>query len=220
MKLLVINPNTTEAQTKKIAELAAAKAAPDTEIIKATAPFGASYISNAAESETAIEAILTILKERDGGFDAALIASSSDSGLAEARAATLRPVTAMTEASMHLACQLGERLMMIVLQDGGMKLLPALAKKYGLASRLTNVRLGQHIEGGNPGDMDEFKKMLIDTGRQSVAEDGTDVVIVGGSAAAALTAELTREIGVPVVDGITAGVKMAEALVAFEPADD
>lgn len=217
MRLLVINPNTTKDLTAKIAGLARRHAATGTEIIPATAPFGAAYISSAEESEVAIKAVLAVLKAEAGNFDAAMIASSSDSGLAEARAATRQPVSAMTEAAMLMACQLGRSFSVVTLQEGGLTLLRSLAETYGLTSRLASLRLGQHLAGGQAPDLDELKTTIIETGKAAVAEDGADTLIVGGAAVADATDELSSAIGVPVIDGISSAVKMAEALVVCAP---
>ena len=66
MKLLIINPNTTAALTDKIAGIARGAAAPGTEIIAATAPFGASYISTPEESAVAVDAVLEVIAGHEG----------------------------------------------------------------------------------------------------------------------------------------------------------
>jgi hypothetical protein len=56
---------------------------------------------------------------------------------------------------------------------------------------------------------------LIELARLAVAEDGADVVILAGAPLAGLARDVASEIPVPVVDGIAAGVRLAEAVVGL-----
>ncbi|MAF48290.1 MAG: aspartate/glutamate racemase family protein [Rhodospirillales bacterium] len=216
MKLLIVNPNTTVSLTERIAGIARRCANRDTEIIAATAPYGAAYISSPAESADAVDAVLEVLAGHEGGFDAAVIASSSDSGLGAARRSTPRPVTAMTVAALHFACQLGARFSFICFQETGLTLMPKLAADYGLQSRLAGVRLACHLEGGAAPDADDLNRSILAAGRAAIEDDGADVLIVGGAAAADQVDEFSDSLGVPVLDGITSAVKMAEALAVIQ----
>jgi allantoin racemase len=48
---------------------------------------------------------------------------------------------------------------------------------------------------------------------RAIAEDNCEAVILGCAGMADLTAWLSAETGVPVIDGVVAGVKMVEALI-------
>lgn len=51
--------------------------------------------------------------------------------------------------------------------------------------------------------------------RLALAEDGVGAIVLGCAGMADLCTELTQELGVPVIDGVTAAVKLAEALVGL-----
>ncbi|HAP88283.1 MAG TPA: Asp/Glu/hydantoin racemase, partial [Arthrobacter bacterium] len=60
------------------------------------------------------------------------------------------------------------------------------------------------------------KATLLALSQQAVTEDGADVVILAGAPLAGLARELRGQIPVPVVDGISAGIRMAEAVVSLQ----
>ncbi|MGA1286064.1 MAG: aspartate/glutamate racemase family protein, partial [Rubrivivax sp.] len=51
--------------------------------------------------------------------------------------------------------------------------------------------------------------------REALARDRSGAIVLGCAGMAALTAELQRRLGVPVIDGVAAAVKFAEALAAL-----
>jgi len=50
---------------------------------------------------------------------------------------------------------------------------------------------------------------------QALKEDGCGAIVLGCGGMATLAQELTRELHVPVIDGVSAAVKMVESLVAL-----
>jgi allantoin racemase len=50
---------------------------------------------------------------------------------------------------------------------------------------------------------------------RAVAEDGADAIVLGCAGMADLCADISARIGVPVVDGVAAGVRTVETLVAL-----
>ncbi len=50
---------------------------------------------------------------------------------------------------------------------------------------------------------------------RALKEDGSGAIVLGCGGMATLAQELTRELRVPVIDGVSAAVKMVESLVAL-----
>jgi allantoin racemase len=50
---------------------------------------------------------------------------------------------------------------------------------------------------------------------QAKREDGSGAIVLGCGGMANLASELTQELGIPVIDGVTAAVKMVESLLAL-----
>ena len=212
MKLLIINPNTSQNITDTIADIATAAAGPTTEIEAVTAPFGVAYITSKEESAVALEAILQVADERAGEYDAVAVASSSDTGLDELRSRLVQPVTGMSESAMHFAVSLGPRFAMIDMLKTGAPLMQALVELYGHTEHLASIRLAMHLEGGVAPDPAALREAILRQGRAAVVEDGAQALIVGRNAAPSLTEEQSDRLGDTVLDGITSAVRRAEQL--------
>ena len=109
MRLLLLNPNTTVALTDLMLAAARPVAAADTVIVPATAPRGVPYIATRAEAQLAGGVALEMLADRQGQFDAAIMAAFGDPGLGGARELFPQPIIGVAEGGMLLACMLGRQ---------------------------------------------------------------------------------------------------------------
>ncbi|MGE0239135.1 MAG: aspartate/glutamate racemase family protein [Parvibaculaceae bacterium] len=215
MRLLVVQSNTSEFMTDLIAAEARRVAAPGTEIVAATATFGARGIECRTEAVIAAHATVAAFAEHAKGIDAGVISCFSDPGLAAARELMPFPVVGIAEASMLTACMLGGRFSIVTLGNRMAQPLRELAQSYGLASRLASIRTIERrvvAAGQNPDDLAAEVISLADI---AVTQDGAEVIILGGGAVAGLARGLAGRIAVPLLDGVVCAVKMAEALSAI-----
>src|ERR1700726_3294512 len=100
MRILVLNPNTSEPITERLISAARKAAAPDTVIVPLTARRGVPYIATRAEAQIGGAIALEMLAEADSSFDAAIIAAFGDPGLFGARERFAFPVVGLAEAAM------------------------------------------------------------------------------------------------------------------------
>ena len=73
------------------------------------------------------------------------------------------------------------------------------------------------MRSAGPGAEDpasDARKKIADECRRAVEEDGCDAIVLGCAGMAELCASLSAEVDVPVVDGVAAGVRALESLVA------
>src|SRR5439155_625318 len=113
MRILLVNPNTTDAITARLIAVATQVAMPDTELVGITAARGVPYIASRAEAQIGGAIALEMLADHHAGFDAAIIAAFGDPGLLAARELFDIPVVGMAEASMITACLLGRRFSLV-----------------------------------------------------------------------------------------------------------
>jgi Asp/Glu/hydantoin racemase len=107
MRILLLNPNTSQSVTDRITAAARAVAGPGTELIPVTAPRGVPYIATRAEATIGGAVALELLAELQGRYDVAVIAAFGDPGLGGARELFPVPVIGLAEAGMLTACMLG-----------------------------------------------------------------------------------------------------------------
>ncbi|MFZ0602271.1 MAG: aspartate/glutamate racemase family protein, partial [Roseiarcus sp.] len=113
MRILLLNPNTTEAVTTLMADAGRAAAGHGVEVKAVTASRGLPYITNRAEAQIAGAVALEMLAEMRGSFDAAILAAFGDPGLMGARELFDFPVVGVAEAAMLTACMLGGRFLIV-----------------------------------------------------------------------------------------------------------
>ena len=234
MKLLVINPNISDEVTALIQAEAQRSAAPDTELIVRTAGHGVEYIETRFESLIAAGAVAELIAEyaHDGGthgggsgtagsttaaaVDGIVVAAFGDPGMPALKELLDVPVIGITEAALCAAALQGQRFSIIAISDRIQAWYLDCVERFGFGGRLASIRsINQSLNSIGSVQAD-FKETLLALSRQAVTEDGADVVILAGAPLAGLARELEGQIPVPVVDGISAGIRMTEAVVSLK----
>ena len=217
MRILLINPNTTEAVTQRMAVAARGVAAPDTEITPITARFGATIIGSRVESAVAAAAVVERLAEVEG-YDAVIVGASVDPGLAAAREMLDVPVVGITEAALHAACLLGGKIGAIVMSANSDTILRELADAYGLGSRLGAVHTLPITPLDLLADVDAATRAISVAADAMVANEGVDTIALIGAVMAGMATVVQPALRVPVLEGVSAAVGLAEALVRLRVA--
>lgn len=216
MRILLLNPNMTQAITDRLADAGAQVAGPGVSIVKATAPRGFPYISGRAEAQIAGAIALEMLAERVGSFDAAIIAAFGDPGLHGARELFDQPVIGMSEAAMLTACMLGKRFGIVSFAARMAPWYTECVETHGLTGRCAGVFcLDQPFSSVT--DVAAEKRDALQRLARSAVESGADVVILAGAPLAGLAAELRGHVPVPLVDQVHAAIRQAETLLALAP---
>jgi allantoin racemase len=212
VKLLVVNANTNQFVTDRVAAEARAAAAPDTEILAVTGTFGARIVGTRAENAIAAHAMVDLMASHSGGCDAALIAVSYDTALDASRQLLPIPVVGMTEAALLTACMLGGRIGIVTFGRPGLPMYQELVAHYGLASRVAGWGVIESPAAFQPGETTELDRLLVAEARRLVEEDGAESVILSGAVMAGVPRRLQAQVPVPLVDGVVCGVRQAEVL--------
>jgi len=217
MKLLLINPNTTAAMTDQMAAEARRFASAGTEITAVTAAFGTQYIANRAEAAIGGHAVLDAMARHAEGHDAAIVSAFGDPGLAAARELFDIPVVGIAESAMLTAWMLGRRYSIVCLSQRLRRWYIECAREHGLDGRLASVRALDVAIPDITQAKDQFRDRLIEECLRAVELDEAEVIICGGGPIAGLARECADRIPVPTLDGVSCGVRMAEALVGLKP---
>jgi allantoin racemase len=217
MRILLLNPNTSESITQRLTEAGRAAAAPGTELIPLTAPRGVPYIATRAEAQIGGAVALEMLATHHRSADAAIIAAFGDPGLHGARELFDIPVVGMAEAAMLTACMLGRRFAIVTFARALAPWYEECVEMHGLNGRCAAIRMLDSAIHSVPDVQEEKQKLLIELANRAVDENDADVVILGGAPLAGLASKVADRIAVPLVDQAAAAVKQAEALVSLQP---
>ena len=212
MRLLLVNPNMTEAMTRDMTAIARSVAGDQAQIVPLTAPRGFPYIASRAESQVAGGIALEMIAEHQAGADAVIMAAFGDPGLRGARELFDLPVVGMAEAAMMSACMLGERFSIVTFSPVMRRWYLDCVADSGLMARCTGVRTPTDHPLKIDGVREQLKDDLTRLARAAVEEDGADVVILGGAPLAGLAPEIAGEVPGLVLDPIAAATAQAMAL--------
>ena len=215
MRILLVNPNTTASMTEKAAAAARAVAAGTTEIVAATSRMGPVSIEGHYDGALAIPGLLTELKDRrQEGYDAAVIACFDDTGLDAARAFADVPVLGLCESAVATAGFLAQRFTVVTTLERSRVLIDNLVRRYGMGDRV-RVRASDipvlELEDAASGAIGKLKAEI----EKALREDGAEAIVLGCAGMTDLARDLQEFYGVPVVDGVAAAIKQAEALVSL-----
>ncbi|MCE8010623.1 aspartate/glutamate racemase family protein [Billgrantia desiderata] len=216
MRLRVINPNTTAAMTRKIGEAAQRIAAPGTTVV-ATQPADGpvSIESHFDEAISAVGVLEEVLAGEKEGTDAYVIACFGDPGLLAARELTRAPVIGIAEAAFHAASLISTRFSVVTTLSRTGIIAEHLLEQYGFRHHCRRVRAAEIPVLDLEEDGSAALGRIIDECRRARDEDGIGAIVLGCGGMADLTQSISQEVGLPVVEGVTAAVKLAEALVGL-----
>jgi allantoin racemase len=149
------------------------------------------------------------------GFDAVVPLGMLDLGVDGGRSLVDIPVIAPCEATFHIAAQLGDRFGVVCYHPGVIPRQRTQTKAYGMESWIAGRRAsGFHLRD-IADNKDKMTAAFVAASRQLIEEDGADVIIAHGITQCPIHIKpdwLTNELGVPVVEGIGAPIRMAGLL--------
>ena len=213
MRILVVNVNTTESITDTIAQQARAVASPGTEIVGLTPYFGAESVEGNFESYLAAIAVMDRVMAYDQPFDAVIQAGYGEHGREGLQELLNVPVVDITEAAASTAMFLGHAYSVVTTLDRTVPLIEDRLKLAGLYQRCASVRASGmavlELEEDPLGAMEA----IVRQAELAIRDDKAEVICLGCGGMAGLDEQIRQRTGVPVVDGVTAAVMVAESLV-------
>ena len=198
--------------TDKIAKAARAVARPDTEIVAASSQAGPASIQGFLDVVTCVPGLLNEVVQHKEVY-AIVIACFDDTGLDAVRSLVSVPVLGIGEAAYHAASMIANKFSVITTLSRSVPGLENNLLRYGLAQKCACVRATEipvlKLEEGDPATLDKIRLEI----HASINEDKAEAIVLGCAGMADLMAQLSEEFGLPVIDGVSAGVTFAEALV-------
>lgn len=217
MRILVLNPNTTQDVTDLLVAAGRTVASPQTVLKPLTATRGVPYISTRAEAQIGGAAAMEMLADHHAGADAAIIAAFGDPGLFGARELFDIPIIGMSEAAMLTACMLGRRFAIVTFAAALRGWYRDCVELHGMEHRCTGIHALDQSFASISHVQNEMEDQLVALANRAVVTDDADVIILGGAPLSGLAERARTRIPVPLIDPIAAAVKQAEALIALAP---
>ena len=208
-RILVINPNSTQAVTDGMAralEPLRLSGGPSFECV--TLREGPPGIQSQRDVDSVIGPLTRLIAERDADCSAFVIACYSDPGLFSAREVTNKPVLGISECGVLTALTLGHRFGVIAILAQSIPRHLRYLGAMGVMGRLA-AELPVGLQVTELADAARTRQRRVDTGRRLVEEHGAHVIVMGCAGMAQYRAPLEDALGVPVVEPTQAAAGMA-----------
>jgi allantoin racemase len=220
MRIHLVNPNSTISMTERIAVAARRAAAPGTDIVATTVQVAPAAIEGYYDGALSLRGLLDQIDmcergKADAPVDAHVIACFDDTGLDAARCLAGAPVIGIGEAACHLACLVAQRFSVVTTLSRSIPILEDNLLRYGLAMRCARVRAAEvpvlALEDFASGARERVSAEIA----AALRHDRADAIVLGCAGMADLAADLAKEHGIPVIEGVSAAVRLAETLAAL-----
>ena len=199
MKIIIINPNSSDVMTASIQKAADKYVNGRFEALAISTSGAPEFIDYYEDHAKALPGMIKIIQEYEDSADAFLVACHCDPNMHILRQISKKPVIGIGEASMRLAPMLGARFTVLA------------TDRHSVTHKEDIIHLAS-VKVTNPTIQDEFDA-YEDAARRAMEEDYAEVLVLGCAGLCDLTEELTRRLKVPVLDGVVCGLIVAEGLV-------
>jgi allantoin racemase len=155
--------------------------------------------------------------EREG-YDAVVPLGMLDIGVEGGRSAVDIPVVAPLQAVLHLAAQVGEHFGVVCYHPSAIPRHRAQTIAYGMEQFIAGRRASGYYVQHIAANKDRMVESFLAAARALIEQDGADVIIPQGITQCPIQMKpqwLSQQLGVPVVEGIGAPIRMAAILASL-----
>ncbi|PPS74963.1 MULTISPECIES: aspartate/glutamate racemase family protein [Streptomyces] len=214
MRIVVTNCNTTQEMTEEIVRGARAAAGPGTTVTGLTPAWGPASAEGWLDSYLSAAAVLDTLRTYDGPqYDAVVMAGFGEHGREGVRELVDVPVVDITEAAAHLACLLGRRYGVVTTLERSCGQIEDSLETAGVGRNCAAI-VGTGLNVLDLGDEKRTETAFLAAAERACAA-GAEVLVLGCAGMTGLQRVVGQKLGLPVVDGVAAAVRLAESLVAL-----
>jgi allantoin racemase len=212
---MVINPNTTRSMTDAVVSAGRSVAASATTVVGGTPAHGVSAVeSNLDEVWGAVGVLEQVAEGERSGVDGYVIACFGDTGLAAARELARGPVVGMSEAALYAAAAVAARFTIVTMPPRTREQSQRVLRHAGLEHRCTVRAIDEPVAAAAGGSLHLLDEVAAQA-RPALRDDGAEAIVLGCAGLTDLLRPLRDLLGVPVIDGVLAGVTMVEGLLAM-----
>lgn len=214
MHIRLINPNSTASMTHQALESALRVKQSGTEVSAVNPADTPVSIEGGADEAMAVPGMLEEIRKGERlGIEAYVIACFDDPGLHAAREVARGPVIGICQAAIQVAMTISRRFSIITTLPRSIPIIEDLVSDYGADRHCRKVRAINLPVLGLEEDPAMAEQLLIREIETAKQQDRAEAIILGCAGMSALCDRLREATGVPVIDGVTAAIKIAEALV-------
>jgi len=208
VKILIINPNSSQKMTEAIQQTAMAYADGDFIVHTVSTPGAPEFIDYYMDSAQAAPGMLKLFLENESQYDGFVVACHSDPNLDLLKEITTKPVVGIGESSMKLATMLGHSFSVVSTAVHSIPNKQAMIRNYHLEAYNASVRAPKNVQ-----ESLSDEEIFLDTAKAALDEDLAEVIVLGCAGLSGLDKNLSRELEVPVLDSIVCALMIVTGLV-------
>ena len=185
-----------------------------TEIVAVTNASGPASIESHYDEALAVPGLLAEIVRGDAaGVNGFVIGCFGDPGIDAAREVASGPVVGIAEAAFHVASMLGRSFSIVTTLARTIGQAEHLVQRYGFAARCRSIYACEVPVLGLHEPASDARKIVINHCRRAVEFDEADSVVLGCAGMSDFCTDVSEQVGVPVIDGVTAAVALVESMV-------
>jgi allantoin racemase len=213
MKLVFVNPNSTDSMTRKV-EATAKSLLPKNVIVEAVSNSkGPASIQGQADGEEAVPGMLEEIQLAiNRGADGIVIACFDDTGLDMARKLSDVPVVGIGQAAYHCSMLQGLKFSVVTTLSISVPILEHNIQAFGVYPFCCGVRASEvavlelEVEGSHA------EQKISDEIAKAMDEDMCEAIILGCAGMTDLASRLSKVHNLPVIDGVAAAASLIHGL--------
>lgn len=211
-ELLLINPNTTDGMTDKMAAAARAIVPPDTHIHAVTAAYGPPSIEGYYDEVFAIPPLLQAIRENRTNIDGVIIGCFDDTGIEAARCVSAAPVLGICQAACQQASILAASFSIVTTLSRSVHPLQRRVLDYGLERQCQSIRASDiPVLALEQCDETALQPMYLEI-EAALEQDHSEAIVLGCAGMVELQQSLQQKYQVPVIEGVTAAASIMQGL--------
>lgn len=215
MRILVINPNTTQAMTDEIGIVARAVAAVGTEIDCVSPAQGPRSIEGYTDEVLAAYNTVDLVAQTRGEYDGYVIACFGDPALSACREIADVPVLGIAESAFHMASLVAYKWSIVTVLPRVKPFMEEVVHRNGMEHKCASIRCTPLTVLEIEEDIERTKRMMLDEARDAIENDGAEAILLGCAGLGPIDKVMQEALGVPVFDGTACAVKLLEGLFAY-----
>ena len=211
-RILVINPNSTSSMTKKIARFVQSHKASGTFVETLNPSNSPPSIEGHYDGAMSLPGLLEKIEWGEkNDFEGFIVACFDDTGLDACREIATGPVGGICEASLRMASMIAHNFSIVTTLPRSVPIIEDLVFKYGMERYCRKVRSANIEVLALENDETRAQKNLLIEIKNAIEEDQCEAIILGCAGMTDLTPWLSKEAGIPVIDGVVSALKIVEA---------
>lgn len=208
MKIMIINPNSSDVFTSKIQECALEYANGKFEVVTVKNAGAPNFIDTFVDRADAATGMLELVRRYEKEVDGFVIACHCDPNLDAIKEMTDKVVVGIGEASMKIATMLGHSFSVVCTGKDAVSIKKMMVEKYSLEKSLASIRYPHNIEPSA-----SVEEKLLKAAQEAVFEDRAQVIVLGVTGFKGLARRIHQAVQVPVLDGLGSALIIAYGLI-------